>query len=255
MYDDSASCYRSETGFEYPVRDGIIDFLYDSVEQAQGERTIVEAYDALASEYDAILTSRTLFTKIYNFVFRGFVSDAFAYRVADFIPDDFHGTLVDAPVGTGVFTMEKYKKLGNALIVVVEYSRNMLLEAKRKYGSNGIGNVVYLHGDMRTLPLKDESVDLFFSMNGFHALPDKDLALDEAGRVLKEGARFSGCFYVRGKRRLTDRIVNRYHAKKGWFVPPFYSEVDVHEKFGRYFQFEEISCCKPILLFNGRKKA
>jgi ubiquinone/menaquinone biosynthesis C-methylase UbiE len=161
--------------------------------------------------------------------------------------------LVDCPVGTGVFTSKKYSEIPKARIFVLEYSLNMLLEAKRKYQAQNIHNVVYILADMKNMPIAGNSVDVLLSMSGFHAIAGKDTALSEVDRVLKPGGRFSGCFYVRGKRKLTDLFVSCYHEPKGWFVPPFYSEQDVVEKFSQYFELKPLFFLKSFVVFDSYK--
>lgn len=251
-YDESVQSYRTEDGVCYPVVDGIVDFLKRAPKDCLS-RKIKNAYDALASDYDKFATSQTVSAKIYNAIFRGFSSDAFAYDVARQIPEGFGGVLVDCPVGTGVFTCRKYSEIPRGTIFVLEYSPKMLLEAKKKYQARNIHNVVYLLGDMMNMPLACDSVDIFLSMSGFHAIAGKDRALSEVDRVLKPGGKFLGCFYVRGKRKLTDLFVSCYHEPKGWFVPPFYSEQDIVERFSQYFELKPLLFLKSFVVFEACK--
>jgi ubiquinone/menaquinone biosynthesis C-methylase UbiE len=252
-YDDARQGFKTEAGDYYPLVDGIVDFLWRDPKDRLSEK-ILEAYDALALEYDKFVTSQNALTKLYNVVFRGFASDSFGYEVVKYIPEDFSGALVDCPVGTGVFTSEKYAKIPNASILVVEYSLNMLLEAKKKYQAHKIENVLYVLADMRKMPFADNSVDRVLSMNGFHAIAGKDKALSEVSRILKPGGGFSGCFYVRGRRKLTDVFVSLYHKPKRWFIAPFYSEKDVIDKFSPHFEFRQVLFFKPIIVFESRRK-
>lgn len=75
--------------------------------------------------------------------------------------------------------------------------------------------------------MNDESYDIVVSMNGFHAFPDKKKAFQETWRVLKPGGTFIGCFYIRGKSKRTDWLVNHILSKKGWFTPPFQTEEEL----------------------------
>ena len=53
-----------------------------------------------------------------------------ARRVLSWIPDDFDGKLLDVPVGTAVFTKEKYQRMKQANITCLDYSRDMLEQAE-----------------------------------------------------------------------------------------------------------------------------
>lgn len=82
-------------------------------------------------------------------------------------------------------------------------------------------------GDVSYLKMNDESYDIVVSMNGFHAFPDKKKAFQETWRVLKPGGTFIGCFYIRGKSKRTDLLVNHILSRKGWFTPPFQTEEEL----------------------------
>ena len=67
--------------------------------------------------------------------------------------------------------------------------------------------------------------------NGFHAFPDKQRAFQETWRVLKPGGDFIACFYIKGKSKRTDWLVENILAKKGWFSPPFQTEEELKDIF------------------------
>ena len=83
----------------------------------------------------------------------------------------------------------KFKK-----ILAVDYSEDMLQIAKKRFQSNDIENVELMQEDVGNLTLEDESVDVVFSMNGFHAFPDKTSAFRETARVLKKKDFLSAVF-------------------------------------------------------------
>lgn len=254
-YDETNHHYKTQNGTIYPIVNGIIDFLPDLSDSNKNcKDNIADAYDSLSSDYDNFLTSQSFLTKIYNLFFRGFVSDDFAYKTVDFIPDDTKGVLLDVPVGTGLFTVQKYKKLKNATILVIEYSMNMLLKTQQRFKAHNIDNVYYIRADMSQMPFKEDTIDTLLTMNGFHALARKDRALEEVNRILKPAGQLSGCFYIKGKRRLTDIFVKFVHEKKGWFTGPFYTEKSFDRKFGEFFKFYEKLFFKPIILFNTKSK-
>ena len=107
---------------------------------------------------------------------------------------DFNGVIVDIPVGTGIYTAKKYSKLRQATIIVVDISMEMLKKALKRYKEDQINNVVYINGDVGSLPFVDKSIDLVLSMNGFHSFPNKELAVVEIARILKNNADFQVVF-------------------------------------------------------------
>lgn len=186
--------------------------------------SIKSAYAASKNIYDDTLTQTTWWARLYiRFFWSGVQDLEIAKEVLRFIPDDFSGKLLDIPAGTGVFTANKYKTLQKAEIVCVDYSEDMLAQARERFSANNIHNARCMQGDVGALEFADESFDTVLSMNGFHAFPDKEKAFSETARVLKKGGVFCGCFYIKKQSRRTDFLVNRVLAKKGWFTPPFQS--------------------------------
>lgn len=94
---------------------------------------IKKAYRASKGIYDDVLTQRSLFSKLYIKLFWSGVDDNKIARVIlDYIPEDFSSALLDVPVGTAVFTQEKWKRLLNANIICLDYSEDMILQAKKR---------------------------------------------------------------------------------------------------------------------------
>lgn len=187
---------------------------------------INKAYKKSKNIYDDVLTKNSLLGKFYINVCWGKTDDIeIADKILSYIPDDFSGTLLDVPVGTAVFTHQKWSKLPKASITCLDYSEDMLYHARNRLGE--YPNISLVQGDVDNLQLEDNSCDIVLSMNGFHAFPDKMKAYKEIHRVTKEGGMFIACFYIKGEKKITDFVVNNFLAKKGWFTPPFqtFSEV------------------------------
>lgn len=184
---------------------------------------IKKAYRASKGIYDDVLTQRSLFSKLYIKLFWGGVDDNKIARVIlDYIPEDFSSALLDVPVGTAVFTQEKWKRLLNANIICLDYSEDMILQAKKRL--ENYSHILCMQGDVGELPLENSSCDIVLSMNGFHAFPNKNQAFQEIWRVVKPGGKFIDCFYIKGKSKITDWLVKNILSKEGWFTPPFQTE-------------------------------
>lgn len=164
---------------------------------------IQNAYESSKNIYDDVLTQGNIFSKLYIKLFwNGTNDNDIAQKVLSYIPNDFSGNLLDVPVGTTVFTEHKWIALKDVHIKCIQ-------------------------GDVSNLKMNDESYDIVVSMNGFHAFPDKKKAFQETWRVLKPGGTFIGCFYIRGKSKRTDWLVNHILSKKGLFTPPFQTEEEL----------------------------
>ena len=187
---------------------------------------IQTAYEASKNIYDDVLTQGNFFSRLYiKLLWSGTDDREIARKVLSYIPNDFAGALLDVPVGTAVFTERKWARLTRARITCLDYSTDMLAQAEKRLG--GYAHIQCVQGDVGNLPMADEAFDTVVSMNGFHAFPDKQKAFQETWRVLKPGGNFIACFYIKGKSKRTDWLVQTVLAKKGWFTPPFQTEEEL----------------------------
>ena len=198
----------------------------------------------LGNLYDGIITRSTNIGKVMDSLIWGLDRELSARWIEDAltpIPSDFSGKLLEVPVGTGVLTMPLYASLSKAGVTCLDYSADMMDNAKKRAAAMKLSRTACVQGDVGALPFEDESFDIVLSLNGFHAFPDKDAAFRETCRVLRKGGLFCGCFYIAGEFRRTDWFVKYMYVPKGFFTPPFetreslearlrslYSEVDVH---------------------------
>lgn len=200
---------------------------------------IQDAYESSKNIYDGVLTQGNFFSRMYIKLFwSGTDDNEIARKVLSYIPDDFSGKLLDVPVGTAVFTQRKWSSLKNANITCLDYSTDMLEQAKRRL--DGKAHINFIQGDVGNLQMDDESFDVVLSMNGFHAFPDKQKAFSETCRVLKSGGDFIACFYIRGKSKRTDWLVKNILAKKGWFTPPFQTEGELKNTLQKMYKEVEL---------------
>jgi ubiquinone/menaquinone biosynthesis C-methylase UbiE len=191
---------------------------------------IRKQYDALSGGYDSSLSVQSARGKIACKLVWGFPDSAYTDRLLSYLSNDFGGKLLDIPAGTGLFTCGKYKGLPNADILCVDASDGMLNKARERFTAAGILNAKFLQGDVGALPFGDGEFDIVLSMNGFHAFPDKQAAFGELHRVLKQGGRFVGCFYIAGEVKRTDWFIRRLYVPKGWFTPPFMTGGGIRRK-------------------------
>ena len=200
---------------------------------------IQDAYESSKNIYDGVLTQGNFFSRMYIKLFwSGTDDNEITRKVLSYIPDDFSGKLLDVPVGTAVFTQRKWSTLKNARITCLDYSTDMLEQAKRRL--DGKAHINFIQGDVGNLQMDDESFDIVLSMNGFHAFPDKQKAFSETCRVLKSGGDFIACFYIKGKSKRTDWLVKNILAKKGWFTPPFQTEEELKNTLQKMYKEVEL---------------
>jgi SAM-dependent methyltransferase len=196
-------------------------------------------YNKLSGGYDNLLATQSWWSKLACKIVWGFPDTAYSERLLTYLPDDFSGELLDAPVGTGLFTCEKYRRMAQARLTCLDYSEGMLNAAKERFSAAGIQNAAFRQGDAGDLPYNDASFGAVLSMNGFHAFPDKEAAFAELYRVLKPGGLFAGCFYIKGETRRTDWFIRRVYVPGGWFTPPFMTKRELTGKLkGMYSEAE-----------------
>ncbi len=196
---------------------------------------IQNAYETSKNIYDDVLTQGSFFSRLYIRLFWSGTDDKeIARTVLSYIPDDFAGKLLDVPVGTAVFTQQKWFSLKNAQITCLDYSKDMLEQAVKRFA--GQTHIQCVQGDVSNLPMCDATYDIVISMNGFHAFPDKQKAFLETWRVLKPGGDFIACFYIQGKSRRTDWLVKNILARKGWFSPPFQTEEELTDILAKMYK-------------------
>ncbi len=216
------------------------------------EKTIKDGYKKSASKYDDYITSSKLWSKIFVSIVWGFKDEEYVKSLLPLLPDNFTGNLLDIPTGTAIFTAEKYKKMKVADIFCVDYSEDMLKYAIDKF--EGAYHISCQQGDVGNLVFEDNFFDIVFSMNGFHAFPDKDRAFGEVSRVLKVGGKFIGCFYIKGERRFTDFFVKQFFVKGGTFTPPFMTKEDLEVQLQKDYKDIRIWNVKSIVCFECVKK-
>jgi ubiquinone/menaquinone biosynthesis C-methylase UbiE len=213
--------------------------------ESRGKR-ISGAYRASKNYYDAMLTGKGFWAKIYM----GFLWDVDDWVIRDKLfahfPEDFAGKLLDVPAGTGLFTADQYRVMKSAEITALDYSEDMLEQARRRF--SGLENVTCVQGDVGKLACADGEFDIVLSMNGFHAFPDKEAAFSETARVLKDGGIFLATFYIKGERKLTDLMVNTVLTRRGWFTPPFWTKETLGEMLCEYYREVELDHINSMVL-------
>lgn len=169
------------------------------------------------------------------------------------IPESFAGRLLEVPVGTGILTMPLYATLPQAEITCLDYSPDMMAQAREKAKRLQLKNVSFQQGDVGALPYADSSFDTVLSLNGFHAFPDKEAAYRETFRVLKPGGVFCGCFYVAGEHRRTDWFIRHVYGPAGFFTPPYETVDSLKSRLTRQYARVSVGSLKGMAWFVCQK--
>jgi ubiquinone/menaquinone biosynthesis C-methylase UbiE len=100
-------------------------------------------------------------------------------------------TLLDVGCGTGLFTVEMARMLGDdGLVHAVDVQPSMIERTHTRTAGAGVAHMVHLHhGGVYDLPFADDTIDLAVLISTLGEVPDKPAALSELRRVLKPGGR------------------------------------------------------------------
>lgn len=219
------------------------------------EDKIEKSYRFSKNFYDDALTQNKWWSRLYfKLVWGGVDDNEIARKVLSWIPDDFGGKMLDVPVGTAVFTAEKYKRMGKADIIGLDYSQDMLDRARFRFSENGITNIKTMQGDVGAMPFDNDSFDYILCMNGLHVFPDKDKAYSEILRTLKQGGELLACFYIAGEQKIADLLAKTVLTRVGWFTPPFDSANDVRRRLEPYYEILDFNIEGAMLYFRAKKR-
>jgi len=236
------------------IEDGILDFVSSDCPHQK----IGKAYDKAIVIYDDYMAGKKLHLRLLREILLGISDDeikectTFARR---FFEKVARGVVLEVPVGTGFFTFEDYLKFPEITFVAVDYSRGMLLEAKKRMQKLGIKNCILVRADVGKLPFKNEAFDGVLTLNGIHSFPEKEKAIQQMSRVVKNRKPVSGTVCVRKERWLTDIMMELFYFPGKWFTRPALTKEEMTDLLKKHsLSNASIRMIKSNLVFEAVKE-
>ena len=195
----------SETGVEYPVKNGIVDFiLEDLTESTSPVLRSVDKIDEFAKIYEGPLWYGIM-DKINAELDLPSYEDM-AKMMTERV-DAENGLGLDVACGTGFVTRHLAQKM--RLVYGIDISMGMLEKATEYAREKEIGNIRFARSMVERLPFPDGVFDGVTCSGALHTFQDTVEALSEMARVMKRGARLAVMTIVKGDLSTFKMILER----------------------------------------------
>src|SRR5437016_8644867 len=97
--------------------------------------------------------------------------------------------MVIADLGAGEGTLSQLLARRAKKVIAIDSSEKMVEYGADLARKHGVKNLEYRHGDLESLPIRDDAVDMAFFSQALHHARHPDRAVAEAHRILKPGGR------------------------------------------------------------------
>ena len=113
-------------------------------------------------------------------------------QLIDLMNIEEHENVLDLGCGVGWATRVMAQKASHGLVLGIDLSDRMILQAKREYRNPH--NALFLVADASGIPCRDHVFHSLLSVESIYYYPGLDLAFHEVHRVLKPGGK--ACFLI-----------------------------------------------------------
>jgi len=184
-HKSSDEVFCSGCGASYPVRNNVIDLLPGSPSLQIPAAEPME-WGWMVRMYETRLWRRSIllnlffgisFNKEYEIIVQ-------AMNLTD------GDTVLDLACGPGMYARPLAKKLHSRTVVGLDLSLPMLNYAAWKAQTEGLLNLLFIHGSAKDLPFSENQFDVINCCGALHLFPERD-TVQGIFRVLKPGGRFT----------------------------------------------------------------
>ena len=163
--------------------------------------------------------------------------------------------ILDVACGTGDSTISIAKAAAEGTEVIgADISEGMMALVKGKAEKAGVGERISLQvADGEALPFGEGTFDRVTCAFGIRNFEHKERGLEEFLRVLKPGGIFTGCFYVKGSNAHTDKMINAFYVRSGFFTPPFETVESLQKRLSEMYSEAKVRNVQSIAVFQCRK--
>lgn len=164
-------------------------------------------------ETEGVYSAQTICRKVNNET-RDYVDELLADRLNIVRSHAVSGLLVDLCCATGDHLLSLADIAEDAL--GIDFSQPYIAKAKSDAAEHNVGNTLFIVGNAKTLPLRDQSVGTLYSFSSLYTIRDVCPVFAEIGRVLKPGGR--AILDLQNSRSLNAFCVRNYYQD---FAPTF----------------------------------
>ncbi|MBN8543405.1 MAG: bifunctional demethylmenaquinone methyltransferase/2-methoxy-6-polyprenyl-1,4-benzoquinol methylase UbiE [Alphaproteobacteria bacterium] len=174
-------------------------FGYETIDASEKVTRVRGVFSSVASNYD-------IMNDLMSAGMHRLWKDTFVSKVHA----DANSTLLDVAGGTGDIAVRLYKKTG-AAVNVCDINEQMLRAGQdRQFDKGETAKLRWVCGNAESLPLPDNSVDVYTIAFGLRNVTDIPKALKEAHRVLKIGGQFLCLEFSKVNEPLLAKIYEKY---------------------------------------------
>ena len=209
----SSEVQCAECSVSFPVKDGVIDLLPASPRRRSLTQALMEWKPFIAIYESQWFRKGPGFTLVSRISF-----DTEYKTVTQAAKLEGDEILLDLGCGSGIYSRPLAQRLNRGTVVGLDLSVPMLNHASSRARSEGLENLLLIHGNALDLPFPDNEFDAVVCCATIHHFSITDLlrAIIEVHRVLKPGGHFETSAlrnWIPGQ--LSKELVDWYYQKIG----------------------------------------